>query len=165
LILADPLWRYHDLRSPCRAIENHYPTMSLERICALPVPEIAARDAVLFLWATSPTLPEALQVLSAWGFSYKSSVVWVKDGLGMGYYARINHELLLIGVRGSPGVPAPAHRPASVIQAPRRRHSEKPGIVHGIIETMYPDAVRIELFCRRTRAGWVAWGNEVAGGC
>lgn len=162
VILADPPWRYQVVRNLSRAVENHYPTMSLERICALPVPEIAARDCVLFLWATSPLLPEALVVIAAWQFIYRTSMVWVKNGLGMGDYVRVNHEMLLLGVRGHPGTPEPRHRPASVIQAPRGRHSEKPAVVHQIIEAMYPRATRVELFGRRPRANWIVWGNEVA---
>ena len=113
VIYADPPWRYDASQSPSRRIDNHYPTMALEEIKALAeqgeVP--AADDAVLFLWATPPLLPEALEVMAAWGFTYRTCMVWVKDRIGMGYYARQRHELLLIGKRGSLPVPEPSDRP------------------------------------------------------
>jgi N6-adenosine-specific RNA methylase IME4 len=161
VILADPPWRYRTLRSVRLAVENQYPTMALDRICRLPVSDIAAANCVLFLWSPSPLLPEALTVAGAWGFSYRTSMVWVKDGLGLGAYVRTNHELLLIALRGRPGTPAPKHRPVSIIQAPRGRHSEKPPVVYDLIEAMYPQAARIELFSRTPRAHWAAWGDEV----
>jgi N6-adenosine-specific RNA methylase IME4 len=161
VILADPPWQYESVRDLARAIENHYPTLPLERICQLPVGEIAAPDCVLFLWATSPMLPAALEVVRTWGFTYRTSLVWVKDRLGLGFWARICHELLLIAVRGQPRCPAPALRPVSVIQAPRGRHSEKPEVVRELIERMFPEAARLELFCRRARRHWTVWGNEV----
>jgi len=97
VIYADPPWRYLDA-TPNRAIENHYPTMSDEEICALEIP--ADKNCVLYLWAVAPKLPEALAVMEAWGFSFKTSAVWDKVKLGMGYWFRGQHELLLVGVRG-----------------------------------------------------------------
>lgn len=97
LIYADPPWRY-DQATPSRRIENHYPTMATEEICALPVP--AAKDAVLYLWATTAKLEDAFAVMKAWGFAYKSSMVWDKMKEGMGYWFRGQHEFLLVGVRG-----------------------------------------------------------------
>ena len=134
--------------------------MTLEQICALPIPKIAAPSAMLFLWATSPCFKEALSVMEAWGFSYRSSMVWVKDGMGLGYYARINHEFLLIGRKGDYPAPEPPVRPSSVISAPKCRHSEKPLSVYEMLERMYPEARKVELFSRKPRAGWIAWGNE-----
>jgi len=124
VIYADPPWRYEFAEDRGRQIENHYPTMPLDEIKALKVP--AADDAVLFLWVTSPKLPEGLEVLAAWGFQYVTCMVWVKDRIGMGYYARQQHELLLIGKRGNLPVPDPEDRPSSVITAPRGQHSAKP---------------------------------------
>lgn len=161
LILSDPPWRYEHVKTESRAIENHYPTMTLEDICALPVAELADDDAVLFLWATSPKLAEAMQVIEAWGFEYRTCMVWVKDKIGMGHYARQRHELLLIARRGSPGVPLPADREDSVIEAPRGQHSEKPLAAYEAIERMYPFATKVEIFARNTRDGWSSWGNEV----
>ena len=161
VLLADPPWKYDFSASENREIENQYPTMTIDAICELPVPTLAEDDAVLFLWATSPKLPEALRVMDAWGFTYKTCMVWIKDKIGMGYYARQRHEFLLIGTKGKPSVPPPERRPDSVIEAPRGRHSEKPERAHEVIESMYPDAKRVELFARRPHKGWEGWGNEL----
>jgi N6-adenosine-specific RNA methylase IME4/ParB-like chromosome segregation protein Spo0J len=158
VLYADPPWRYDFATDTGRQIENHYPTMALDEIKKLEVP--VADDAVLFLWTTSPKLVEGLDVLDAWGFQYVTSMVWVKDRIGMGYYARQQHELLLIGKRGSLPVPDPEDRPASVIQAPRGEHSAKPDAVYELIERMYPLRERCELFQRRPRDGWAGWGNQ-----
>lgn len=158
LLYVDPPWRYEHAE-PTRAIENHYPTMSLDEIKAMDVP--ADDDAVLFLWATSPKLAEALEVIDAWGFGYRTCMVWVKDRIGMGYYARQRHELLLIAKRGNFPVPDPEDRPDSVIDAPLGQHSAKPDVVYELIERMYPTVERkVELFARRPRDGWAAWGNQ-----
>lgn len=161
LIYADPPWRYDFSKSDSRKIENQYPTMEIEDICALPIAGIAAPDTVLFLWATSPKLTEAMAVISRWGFEYKTCMIWRKDKIGMGYYARQQHELLLIATCGTPSPPPERSRPPSVIDGTRDEHSRKPDVFYGLIEQMYPDAKKVELFCRRPRDGWKAWGNEV----
>jgi len=164
VIYADPPWRYEHVKTDSRAIENQYPTMDLDAICALPVHDIATDDAVLFLWATSPKLAEAMRVVEAWGFSYRTCAAWVKNKIGMGYYFRQRHELLLVATRGSLPVPEPSHRQDSVVEAPITEHSAKPAIFAELIERMYPEHKRIELFCRSPRAGWEAWGNQSGGG-
>ena len=146
---------------------NHYPCMPTEEICALhiwgrPVKDIAAKDAVLFLWTTNAHLLEARKVIDAWGFIYKSNFVWRKDKIGLGYYVRTQHEILLIAVRGNIGTPKPANRPPSVIEAPRRKHSQKPDEVYELIERMYPGLPKLELFARNTRPEWASWGNHWA---
>ena len=161
LILADPPWQYEFSKTGSRDIENHYPTMELDEICNLPIPRIAADDCVMFMWTTSPKLAESFQVIEAWSFTHRTNMVWVKDKIGMGYSARQRHEQLLICIKGTPRAPLESLRPDSVITAPRLRHSQKPEIVYGIVETMYPDSKRIELFSRQERPGWHAWGNEV----
>jgi len=161
LLYADPPWQYEHVKTESRAVENQYPTMTLEQICALEVP--AADDAVLFLWATSPKLAEALTVVSAWGFTYRTCAVWDKGVIGMGYYFRQQHELLLVAGRGELPVPEPSARPASVFRSPRTKHSAKPVFVYEMLEQMYPtftEADRAELFARQTRPGWTPWGNE-----
>jgi N6-adenosine-specific RNA methylase IME4 len=161
VIYGDPPWRYQHAESESRAIENQYPTMELDEICALPVRELATPDAVLFLWATSPKLAEALSVVEAWGFTYRTCMVWDKERVGMGYYARQQHELLLIATKGSPPAPAPDVRPPSVIREKRdNKHSKKPARFAELIEAMYPGLPRVELFCRDPREGWAAWGNQ-----
>jgi N6-adenosine-specific RNA methylase IME4 len=164
IILADPPWPWHtyDIASCMeRAAEIHYPTMPLEQIRALPVADLFTSDAALFLWTTSPHLESAWSVLAAWGFAYVTSIVWVKDGPpGLGYWVRNQHELLLIAKRGEMRSPPEDARPPSVIIAPRREHSRKPDEAHDIIEMMFPELPRIELFARRARPGWDRWGNE-----
>lgn len=160
LIYADPPWHYEHVETENRAIENHYPTMNLLDILNMPIYKLANDDAVLFLWATSPKLFEAMAVMGAWGFNYRTCMVWVKDKIGMGYYARQRHELLLIGTRGTLPVPLPSNRPDSVIESPRGQHSEKPVKAYELIEKMYPEYRKIELFSRNIREGWHGWGNQ-----
>lgn len=161
VIYADPPWRYESgTADPSDAIENHYPTMVLDDIKALQVP--AADNAVLFLWATSPKLSEAIEVMEAWGFSYRTCAVWVKDKIGLGYYFRQAHELLLVGMKGHVNVPDAEDRVSSVINAPRGAHSVKPHIVYEMLEKMYPFSEKCELFARNTRDGWASWGNQAA---
>jgi len=161
LIYADPPWRFEPVTTGCnRATENHYPTMALDDICALPVANLTANHAVLFLWVPPCHLANAFSVIEAWGFAYNASMVWVKDKVGTGYVVRQRHELLLIGKRGDMPAPEPRDRPESVIEAPRGKHSAKPVEVYDVLERMYPHAPKIELFSRTPREGWAAWGNE-----
>jgi N6-adenosine-specific RNA methylase IME4 len=162
IIYADPPWRFENRMSDTRRIENHYPTMALEEICALEVAELSTPDAVLFIWSPASILDECIEVITAWGFEYKTCVVWVKDKIGMGFYVRNQHELLLIATRGSPPMPAEDDRASSVIHAPRTEHSEKPAEFYELIETMYPELPKIELFARAARDGWERWGNQAA---
>ena len=160
VIYADPPWQYEHPISENRAIENHYPTMSIDEICALPVQNIANDDCVLFLWVTSPMLYNAMKVLDAWGFKYVSFQVWDKGSIGNGYYFRQQHETLLLAAKGHLPTPLPANRSSSVISEPRGKHSEKPLIVYDMIEKMFPEYSKIELFARQKRVGWSAWGNQ-----
>jgi N6-adenosine-specific RNA methylase IME4 len=158
LIYADPPWQ---LGNPdgVNAPENHYPTMPLRDIKDLQ-PHVS-ENAVLFLWAVNCLLPEALQVIEAWGFSYKTNLVWVKPGIGLGYWTRNRHELLLFATRGQIDLPEPEQRPDSVIEAGRGRHSQKPQAAYGLIETAYPQLAKLELFARgQPRPGWQIWGNQ-----
>lgn len=157
VLYVDPPWRYEHAE-PSRAIENNYPTMSLDEIKALELP--ADPDAVLFMWVTSPKLAEGMEVLDAWGFNYRTSAVWVKDKIGMGYYFRQRHEFLLVAVKGSLPVPDAQDRFDSVIEAPRNEHSAKPERVYELLEVMYPGLPKVELFARRPREGWASWGNQ-----
>lgn len=163
VIYADPPWQYEFSKSDSREIENHYPTMPLEEICALPVSDIAADDCVLYMWTTSPKLKESFEVLEAWGFEYKTCAVWDKQKIGMGYYFRQQHELLLVATRGSLPAPEPATRPSSVLSYPREKHSAKPHEFYEVLEGMYGDLPKIELFCRTPRDGWSVWGNQSNG--
>lgn len=167
VIYADPAWEY-DNTGLNGAAEHHYSTMSIDDIYNLPrsIDLCIADNAVLFLWATNPLLPEALECVRRWGFNYKTNVVWVKTELvkpGVGWYVRGRHELLLIATRGS-FTPLDEHLSppiGSVLEAPIQEHSRKPDDAYTLIERLYPDCSYVELFARRTREGWTTWGDEV----
>ena len=161
VILADPPWRYDHQATENRAIENNYQTITTEDISKIEVP--AAPDAVLYLWATAPKLVDALQVIAAWGFRYKTCAVWDKIKIGQGYWFRNQHELLLVSTRGNVPPPVESARVSSVIRESRTEHSKKPKIVYEIIEKAFPDLPKIELFARTKRQGWAVYGNQVGG--
>jgi N6-adenosine-specific RNA methylase IME4 len=164
VIYADPPWQYeHAAPGGYRnAIERQYPTMSLEEICALPVPDLCARHAALFLWVPAPLVFHVAPVTCAWGpFVYRTQIVWVKDSpAAIGNYVMPQHEVLTLSVRGEMPLPAPENRPPSVLFAPRREHSRKPDEAYELIERMYPGLPKVELFARTARPGWAAWGNQ-----
>jgi N6-adenosine-specific RNA methylase IME4 len=163
LILADPPWDF-DAWAPESLHThpaNHYPVMSLAEICGLPVGDLATDDCVLFLWTTGPCMEQALEALNAWGFKYKSQFVWDKEISGTGFWALGQHELLLIATKGHPPLPPQERVSASVIRERRREHSRKPEASYALIERMYPDLPKLELFARKRRPGWDAWGNEL----
>jgi len=163
VILADPPWRYEHPMSNRDAIENNYPTMSVDEICELPVADLALDDCVFFLWSTSSMLAQACRVIDAWGFDYRTCAAWDKLTIGRGYYFRQQHELLLLAIRGNPPAPPPSARVSSIIRARRMRHSAKPEIVYAMIDAMYPKLPKLELFARGVeRLNWVSWGNEVS---
>ena len=160
VIFADPAWEYDFSRSDSRQIDNHYLPTSLEDMKRLKIP--AAKDCVLFVCATNPKLKEALELIEAWQFEYKTNATWVKDKIGMGYYFRQKHELLLLATRGKLQLPDESIRPESTLFAPRTEHSKKPDLFYEIIELMYPKYKKIELFARTQREGWDSWGDEIS---
>lgn len=155
VIYADPPWDYMG------ELAVGYPCMSVQEICDMPIDQISTEDAVLYMWCSSSLLPEALQVVGAWGFKFKTSAIWDKDFSGQGTYFRQGHEVLMIATKGSvPEVPYDS-RPSSVLKFKRREHSRKPDEIYQIIDGMYPELNKIELFCRGVPAqGWTGWGNE-----
>ena len=169
IIYADPPWNYkvYSKKGLGRSAESHYPTMSIEDICALPVGNLADKDCALFLWVTIPCLLEGLSVLKAWGFTYKTvGFVWVKqnrkaDSLfwGMGYWTRSNVELCILATKGHPKrINAAVHQ---VIVSHIEEHSKKPQEARERIVSLMGDLPRIELFARQSTPGWDVWGNEV----
>jgi N6-adenosine-specific RNA methylase IME4 len=156
-IYADPPWSYSN-SGFAQSAASKYPTMSLDRICDMPIADKAVDETVLFLWATSPLLPDALTVMGAWDFQYKASMVWIKDRApGMGWYVNTKHEFLLIGAGRS--TPHPKVKLDSVVTAPVSKHSKKPEEFYALIEQMY-EGPYLELFARNKREGWERWGNE-----
>jgi N6-adenosine-specific RNA methylase IME4 len=157
VIYADPPWSYNN-SGFMQSAASHYPTMTTEEICNLPIADLSCDETVLFLWATSPLLEDALSVLRSWGFQYKASMVWNKgQAPGIGWFVLTEHEFLLIATRE--GNQHPKCRPHSVINSAPTRHSEKPLTFYDIIESMY-DGPYCELFARTARSGWETWGNE-----
>ena len=160
VVYADPPWHYDFSKSDSRSIEAHYATLTTDQICNLKIP--ADDDAVLFLWSPAPKIEDALTVMTTWGFRYLTHFVWTKDKIGMGYWARAQHEILLVGDKGEVSPPDEAARFPSVVSAPRLEHSAKPPVFYEMIEKMFPDQKKIELFARGPeRKGWVFWGIEV----
>jgi N6-adenosine-specific RNA methylase IME4 len=191
---ADPPWLFRSYAPPVdldasRAIEKHYPTMSIDEIKAMPVAEICAPDSHLALWATGPTMPQALEVMTSWGFTYSGFfLVWFKLRrgiadhqlcivnqieselhMGLGYTTRKNVEVCLLGRRGKPKrlakdvrevVPAPPHElDHEPLVAPVRQHSRKPDEAYRRMER-YAAGPYLQLFGRESRPGWTVWGNE-----
>jgi N6-adenosine-specific RNA methylase IME4 len=168
VIYCDPAWRYEQ-KSLRGAAEKHYETMSIEDICALPAAELAADDCVLFLWSTFPMLPEALRVIKAWSFTFKTvAFLWLKKNkkadsffFGLGFWTRGNAEICLLATKGRPkrknkGV-------SQLIVSPIEAHSKKPDIVRDRIVDLMGDVPRTELFARKRAEGWDALGNGIDG--
>ena len=165
VILADPEWQFEPWSRETgmdRSADNHYPTSVLDVIKSRDVPSRAAKDCVLYLWATVPMEPQAHEVMKAWGFKYVSQHVWDKrPHTGTGYWNRNQHELLLVGTKGEIPAPAPGTQYPSIITAPVGRHSEKPEVFLEMIESYFPTLPKIELNRRGPkRDGWDAWGFE-----
>ncbi len=159
VILADPPWKYDFSETVAREIENQYPTMELDDIKNIKIP--VGDNGVLFLWATAPKLIEALEVMKSWGFKYKTNAIWDKQSIGMGYWFRGQHELLLVGTKGKFSPPDKENRISSVISEKRTKHSKKPNKIYDILESMFPNSKKIELFARQKyNDNWVVWGNE-----
>ena len=160
VIYADPPWSYgNSMPDYATDQRDHYPVMAMSDICALPVREWAEDDAVLFLWVTSPILEESFQVIRAWGFKYKASFVWDKVLHNMGHYNSVRHEFLLVCTRGS-CQPDTRKLFDSVQSIERTEHSKKPEEFYDIIETIYSNGERLEMFARQPRKGWKAYGNQ-----
>jgi N6-adenosine-specific RNA methylase IME4 len=169
-LVADPPWQFTN-RTGKMAPEHRrlarYATMKLDEIEALPVGQVAMPTAHLYLWCPNAMLPEGISVMSAWGFNYKSNIVWHKirkdggsDGRGVGFYFRNVTELILFGVRGKNArTLAPGRRQVNLLATRKREHSRKPDEQYGIIESCSPGPY-LELFARGTRKGWVSWGNQ-----
>jgi site-specific DNA-methyltransferase (adenine-specific) len=178
IILADPPWRFKNWsmkelaergeKWARRNGRSPYDVMTTEDIAGLPVADIAAKNAILMLWATYPKLADALQVIAAWDFEYKTCVfTWVKLNkggsgfkFGLGYHSRGNCELCLLATRGK-GLRRVDNAVPNLLIAPIRDHSQKPDEARDRIERLYGNVPRIELFARQERDGWTALGNEV----
>lgn len=160
IIYADPPWKYgNNMPDYFSEQADHYDLMDIGDICSLPIKDISEDNAVLFLWATSPILEESFEVITAWGFEYKSSFIWDKVKHVMGHYNSVRHEFLLVCIKGS-CQPDVQKLFDSVITEERTEHSRKPKVFREIIDTIYPHGKRIELFAREKAEGWDVYGNE-----
>jgi N6-adenosine-specific RNA methylase IME4 len=161
VIYADPPWRfqpYSEETGSDRAADNHYPTMTIDDIAEIEPP--AATDCVLFMWVTVPVLALGIKLMERWGFAYKSACAWHKPAIGTGYWFRNQLELLLVGTRGNVPAPAMGYQPPQVQTYERGKHSEKPDAFADMIATLFPTTPKLEMFARRKRNGWDAWGNQ-----
>jgi len=168
-VYADPPWRFHN-RTGKMAPEHQrllrYPTLTLEEILALPVNQLAASQAHLYLWVPNALIAEGLEVMRRWGFTYKTNLVWYKvrkdggpDGRGVGFYFRNVTELILFGVRGKMRTLESGRRQVNLLCSRKREHSRKPDEIYDLIEQCSPGPY-LELFARHPRRGWTQWGNE-----
>jgi N6-adenosine-specific RNA methylase IME4/ParB-like chromosome segregation protein Spo0J len=161
VIVADPPWHFEKrAEDPSQRGKVPYPTMTLEQIKALRVADIAHEDAILWLWTTNAHLPYAFGVIEAWGFDYKTCLTWVKNKMGTGDWLRGQTEHCLLAVRGNPAILLTNQTTA--LEAPVREHSEKPEEFYQLVEELCPGA-KVDLFARKTRDGWAAFGDEVPG--
>lgn len=168
-VLADPPWRFQNRTgkvAPEHRRLDRYSTMDLDDICGLPVQDVVARNAHLYLWVPNALLPDGMRVMQEWGFRYVSNIVWAKrrkdggpDGRGVGFYFRNVTELILFGVRGSMRTLAPARSQVNMIETRKREHSRKPDEQYNLIEDCSPGPY-LEMFARQAQPGWTAWGDE-----
>ncbi len=169
-ILSDPPWRFMNRTgkmAPEHRRLHRYRTMTVEEIAALPVLGLAADKSHLYLWVPNALLAEGLAVMKAWGFTYKTNIVWYKtrkdggpDGRGVGFYFRNVTELVLFGVRGSMRTLKPGRKQVNLLPTLKQRHSRKPEVLYDVIEACSPGPY-LELFARYRRDGWDQWGNEL----
>ncbi|MFL0380132.1 MULTISPECIES: S-adenosylmethionine-binding domain-containing protein [Micrococcus] len=168
-VMADPPWRFQNRTgkvAPEHRRLDRYSTLSLDDICALPVQDVVADDAHLYLWVPNALLPDGMRVMEEWGFRYVSNIVWAKrrkdggpDGRGVGFYFRNVTELILFGVRGRMRTLPPARSQVNMIETRKREHSRKPDEQYGLIEACSPGPY-LEMFARQAQPGWTAWGDE-----
>lgn len=162
VIYADPPWDYlvRSEHGKDRSAENHYPVMTMQQLLDLKIDDIAAADAILFLWTTTPMLAQAIDCIDHWGFTYRSALVWDKQRLGTGYWFRDQTEHLLVAARGEVVAPAAGSQLASLWSEARGKHSVKPTGIRDWIATTWPSVPKVELFARSAAEGWDTWGAE-----
>jgi len=161
IIYADPPWKYDFSPSKKASIEQYYNTLSVDDISKLPISQLTDINCVLYLWATSPKILEALKVMEVWGFKYKTHAIWDKDVVGMGYWFIGQHELLLIGTKGKMSPPKAKFRVSSIYTEKKKKHGVKPSYFRELISRSFQNENKIELFAREKTEGWDVWGNEV----
>lgn len=170
ILYADPPWNYkgqqqHSTTSTTGGAEAHYGTQTLSELKLLDVQSVSEEDAVLFLWTSSPHLDQAIELMRAWGFQYKTiAFVWEKQRANPGYYTLSQCELCLVGKRGKIPSPRGSRRERQFLSELRRAHSQKPDEIRNRIARMFPTQKKLELFARTATPGWSVFGNEVENG-
>lgn len=166
VILADPPWRFRtwNATNSAKSAASHYSLMTMDVLKAMPVADLASKNCALIMWATQAQLPDAVELMTAWGFKYKTAGSWAKQSttgrkwaFGTGYIMRCAAEFYLIGTRGKPK--ARVRNVRNLIVAPVREHSRKPDQMHADLERLF-DGPRLEMFARESRPGWTTWGNQ-----
>jgi N6-adenosine-specific RNA methylase IME4 len=169
VLYADPPWDYagrtqQNGSAPSGGAADHYPTMTLADLKALKVSGITAKNAALFLWTSSPHLPQAIELMEAWGFTYKTvAFCWDKQKVNPGYYTMSQVELVLVGTKGLIPKPRGSRNERQFLSEKRTEHSKKPDEIRNRISDMFPDQKKIELFARARTEGWDVFGNQVEG--
>ena len=170
IIYADPPWRYNQRNNKKTkfggGVHAHYPTMSMEEIKKLPIEKLAGKNCALFLWTTFPYLDKQIQLFEKWGFRYTTlGFSWIKTNakngapfFGVGYYAKSNCEICLLGIKGK--MKPFSNKISSCVISPREAHSKKPSEIRDRIVSLFGDLPRIELFARESADGWDCWGND-----
>lgn len=169
VLYADPCWDYdgreqHNTKTANKSVKHHYNTIKTDTLKTLDVASITAPNAVLFLWTSSPHLDQAIDLMKAWGFAYKTiAFVWDKQKVNPGYYTMSQCEICLVGKKGTIPTPRGSRNERQFLSEMRGRHSAKPTEIRKRIERMFPTQKKLELFAREKVDGWDVWGNEVEG--
>lgn len=167
ILYADPCWDYagrnqHNTKEKNKSVDDHYNTMTIDELKKLNVPSITDKNALLFMWSSSPHLPQAIELMTAWGFEYKTiAFVWDKQKVNPGYYTMSQVEICLVGKKGNIPSPRGTRNERQFLSEMRGRHSQKPSEVRDRIVKMFPEQKKVELFAREKVDGWDCWGNEV----
>lgn len=167
IIYADPCWDYagreqHNKVESNKSVIHHYPTMKLDEMKKLPIKDIAEKDCLLFMWSSSPHLDQAIELMKAWGFQYKTiAFVWDKQKVNPSYYTMSQVEICIVGKKGKIPSPRGSRNTRQFLSEMRTRHSAKPSEIRNRITEMFPTQSKIELFARDEVEGWDCWGNEV----
>jgi N6-adenosine-specific RNA methylase IME4 len=167
IVYCDPPWDYdgreqHNTQDANKSVIHHYSTMKLNELKALKIQDITEKDCLLFMWSSSPHLPQAIDLMEHWGFTYKTiAFVWDKQRVNPGYYTMSQCEVCLVGKKGNIPSPRGERNIRQFVSQMRGRHSEKPEEIRNRITQMFPTQTKIELFARQATEGWDVWGNEV----
>lgn len=164
IIIADPAWKYEGTTVVSKKVDDHYQVQMSTSWHDLPLKDIASDDSLLFMWCSGPTLKQAIELMTAWGWSYRTTgFIWKKNKINPSWYVNSEVEMVIVGKRGKIPHPRGCRKQRQVVEAPRGKHSAKPEEVQDRIDKMFPTQNKLELFARRHRKGWTCEGNELDG--